>query len=175
MEQRTQANVEREAVKAYLQQYHTAKDQRRILQARHSELKRELEAPTPGSRYMSMPTSKPAPNHDGAVSVVFRIAEVEERIENQRQAMEKAIMRIMDLIDLLPASSFERQVVELRHIDCKGWERISREVHMSRSRCIDYYNAALDTIALNRRAQKVVREYEQAKAKRQAEKKIAAE
>jgi hypothetical protein len=39
------------------------------------------------------------------VSVVFRIAEVEERIEDQREEMAKAVLHVMDLIDLLPPNS----------------------------------------------------------------------
>ena len=55
----------------------------------------------------------------------------------------------------------QRTVMELRHIDCKKWERICKEVHMSRSRVNDYYNAALDTILSNKRAQKLVQDFEQ--------------
>lgn len=162
MKEQTTEQAEREAVKEYLQQYHTAKAQRRILENRHRDLKRELEAPAIGSTYRTMPTSS-AKKTDGAVSVVYRIAEVEDRIEQQRQAMAKAVLHVMDLIDLLPAHSVERQVVELRHIDCKDWERISREVHMSRSRLFDYYNAALEIIAENKRAQKLIQGFLQEK------------
>ena len=58
----------------------------------------------------------------------------------------------------------KRTVVELRHIDCKKWERICKEVHMSRSRVNVYYNAALDIILSNARAQKLVQEFEQRQA-----------
>lgn len=58
----------------------------------------------------------------------------------------------------------ERTVVELRHIDCKKWERICKEVHMSRSRVNVHYNAALDIILSNARAQKLVQEFEQRQA-----------
>ena len=110
---------------------------------------------------MTMPASYPAADSEGAVSVVFRLAEVEDRIEAQRAAMGRAVTMVMDLIDLLPENSMERTVVELRHIDCKKWERICKEVHMSRSRVNDYYNAALDTILSNKRAQKLVQDFEQ--------------
>mgnify|MGYP002508885312 CR=1 FL=1 len=62
----------------------------------------------------------------------------------QREEMAMAVLRVMDMIDLLPQNSMERTVVELRHIDCKGWEQIAREVYMSRSAVFNYYNAALD-------------------------------
>ena len=93
------------------------------------------------------------------MSVVFRLSEVEERIEAQRIAMGRAVTMVMDLIDLLPENSMERTVVELRHIDCKKWERICKEVHMSRSRVNVYYNAALDKILENKRNRKLLEEY----------------
>lgn len=160
MDKATERQTNRWAVKEYLQQYHGAKEQKRILERRHDALTRELTAPAPGSAYRTMPVARQATS-EGAVSVVFRIAEVEERIDDQREAMGKAVLRVMDLIDLLPPHSMERTVVELRHIDCKKWERIAQEVHMSRSRIIDYYNAALDTIMGNERAKILVEKFTQ--------------
>lgn len=161
MKQQATGGATREAVKEYLQQYHMARERRRILERRHDVLARELKAPAPGSAYMTMPASHSATDSEGAVSVVFRLSEVEERIEAQRIAMGRAVTMVMDLIDLLPEDSMERTVVELRHIDCKKWERICKEVHMSRSRVNVYYNAALDIILSNARAQKLVQEFEQ--------------
>ena len=149
MKQQTTGGATREAVKEYLQQYHMARERRRILERRHDVLARELNAPAPGTTYRTMPASRPAADSEGAVSVVFRLSEVEERIEAQRVAMGRAVTMVMDLIDLL------------RHIDCKKWERICKEVHMSRSRVNVYYNAALDIILSNARAQKLVQEFEQ--------------
>ena len=61
--------------------------------------------------------------------------------------MAKAVQNVMDLIDLLPVGSTERTVVEMRHIDCRPWDQIAREVYMSRSAVFNYYNAALDMLA----------------------------
>ena len=49
--------------------------------------------------------------------------------------------------------------MEMRHIDCKKWERICKEVRMSRSRVNDYYNAGLEIIMANKRARKLVGKY----------------
>ena len=143
--------VEREAVKRYLQQYYMAKQKKRILEERHRVLSAELRGPTTAPAFRTMPTAKPV-HPDGAGAVVFQIAEVEERIQKQQTEMARAVQNVMDLIDLLPIGSMERTVVEMRHIDCKKWDRIASEIHMSRSRVIDYYNAALDTLAENERA-----------------------
>lgn len=161
MSQQTTRSANREAVREYLQQYHMARARKRMLERRHDNLVRELQAPAPGSAYRTMPATRTPADGEGAVSVVFRLAEVEDRIVEQVDAMGRAVVRVMDLIDLLPENSMERTVVELRHIDCKKWERICQEVHMSRSRVNDYYNAALETILANERARILVQDFQQ--------------
>ena len=156
-------NPEREAVKEYLQQYHDAKAKKQILEERHRTLSADLRDPGIGSAYRTMPTSKRQAREGGAVSLVYRI--VEDRIGQQREAMAKAVLHVMDMIDLLPQNSMERTVVEMRHIDCKPWEKIAQAVHMSRSRVFDYYNAALDTLLTYKRTEKLLGDYTAAKEK----------
>ena len=150
----TGTRMEREAVKRYLQQYHAAKQKKRILEERRRTLSADLRGPSTPA-YRAMPSSRPV-HPDGAGAVVFQIAEVEERIEAQQAEMAKAVQNVMDLIDLLPVGSTERTVVEMRHIDSRKWERIASEIHMSRSRVIDYYNAALDTLAGHERTREIM-------------------
>lgn len=83
---------------------------------------RGAERPGTGDYIQDHAGLPPCGDSEGAVSVVFRLSEVEERIEAQRVAMGRAVTMVMDLIDLLPENSMERTVVELRHIDCKKWE-----------------------------------------------------
>lgn len=151
----TGAKLEREAVKRYLQQYHAAKQKKRILEERRRTLSAELRGPSTAPAFRAMPSAKPV-HPDGAGALVFQIADVEERIEAQQAEMAKAVQNVMDLIDLLPIGSMERTVVEMRHIDSRKWERIASEVHMSRSRVIDYYNAALDALAANEKSVEVI-------------------
>ena len=151
----TGAKLEREAVKRYLQQYHTAKQKKRILEERRRTLSAELRGPSTAPAFRAMPSAKPV-HPDGAGALVFQIADVEERIEAQQAGMARAVQNVMDLIDLLPIRSMERTVVEMRHIDSRKWEQIASEVHMSRSRVIDYYNAALDALAANEKSVEVI-------------------
>ena len=153
----TDETLGREAVKEYLQQYHTAVGKKRILEERHRVLSSELRAPSTGSAFRLTPPTKPTKT-DGSVSVVFRISEVEDRIEEQREEMAKAVLNVMDLIDVLPANSTERTVVEMRHIDCRGWDKIAEALYMSRSNVFNYYNAALDKILENKRNRKLLEE-----------------
>ena len=142
-------------MKRYLQQYHAAKQKKRILEERRRTLSAELRGPSTAPAFRAMPSAKPV-HPDGAGTLVFQIADVEERIEAQQSEMAKAVQNVMDLIDLLPIGSMERTVVEMRHVDSRKWERIASEVHMSRSRVIDYYNAALDTLAANEKSVEVI-------------------
>ena len=123
----TGQNLRREDVKQYLQQYYVAKQKKIILENRKRVLSEELRAPSIGHQLRDMPTTKGG-RTDGAVSVVFRIAEVEERIEEQRADMSKVVLNVMDLLDLLPENSMERTVAEMRHIDCLTWEKIADAV-----------------------------------------------
>ena len=150
--------AEREAVKRYLQQYHVARNKKHILEERHRVLAEELKSPAPGSRFRTVSTPHPT-NPDGSVSIVFRLAEVEERIDDQREEANKAVLHVMDLIDLLPQNSMERTVVELRHIDCKSWEQIAREVYMSRSAVFNYYNTALERLMKYKRTRKLIKDF----------------
>ena len=161
----TGAKLEREAVKRYLQQYHAAKQKKRILEERRRTLSAELRGPSTAPAFRATPSTAPAfratpsaklVHPDGAGALVFQIADVEERIEAQQAEVARAVQNVMDLIDLLPMGSMERTVVEMRHIDSRKWERIASEVHMSRSRVIDYYNAALDALAANEKSGEVI-------------------
>lgn len=151
----TGAKLEREVVKRYLQQYHAAKQKKRILEERRRTLSEELRGPSTAQAFRATPSAKPV-HPDGAGALVFQIEDVEERIGAQQAEMARAVQNVMDLIDLLPIGSMERTVVEMRHIDSRKWERIASEVHMSRSRVIDYYNAALDTLAANEKSMAVM-------------------
>lgn len=153
----TGTRTEREAVKRYLQQYHAAKQKKRILEERRRTLSADLRGPSTPA-YRAIPSSRPV-HPDGAGAVVFQIAEVEERIEAQQAEMAQAVQNVMDLIDLLPVGSTERTVVEMRHIDCKPWEQIARAVYMSRSAIFNYYNAALDMLARNEQSGKLLGDF----------------
>lgn len=153
----TETRTEREAVKRYLQQYHAAKQKKRILEERRRTLSADLRGPSTQA-YRAMPSSRPV-HPDGAGAVVFQIAEVEERIEAQQAEMAQAVQNVMDLIDLLPVGSTERTVVEMRHIDCKPWDQIASAVYMSRSAVFNYYNAALDMLARNEQSGKLMEDF----------------
>lgn len=80
--------------------------------------------------------------------------------------MAKAVLHVMDLIDLLPQNSIERTVVEMRHIGCKPWDKIAREIYMSRSAVFNYYNAAMDKLLEFKRTGKLLEDFQEANKRR---------
>lgn len=72
--------------------------------------------------------------------------EIITRIQNQQTEMEHYVLEVMDLIDYLPASSMERIILELRHIDCLPWREIHRTVHLTASPCFAYYRRGLNAL-----------------------------
>ena len=72
--------------------------------------------------------------------------EIEAKIQRQTEAAEKSVLEIIEILELLPAESTERTILELRHIDCKTWEKIYKAVYLTRTPCFKYYNKGLDTL-----------------------------
>lgn len=73
-----------------------------------------------------------------------------ERVEKQLRLQEldaaAAMEEIVEMTALLPADSYERVILELRHIDCKSWTGIQRAVHLSASPCYAYYKKGLEAL-----------------------------
>lgn len=48
----------------------------------------------------------------GAASIILKMSDIEERIYTQKEEVEKAIVRVMDILDYLPQDSLEREICE---------------------------------------------------------------
>lgn len=156
MSQKTIAS--RERLKQYLNQYRVACEQRRLLEHRRNVLRADLRCPPIASSFRSDPPITGSTG-DGALAVVFRLAEVEEQLGKQYWLIQQTIAQVLELISILPATSLKRSIVELRHIDCLGWERVAHTVHLSRSAVYNYYNAALDDILADDKAQHILQHF----------------
>lgn len=151
--------ITRRTVKEYLQQYWVAYERKRFLERRCQVLQAELSNPSLPSSFKSAPAVSGGQSGDGAVGVVFRLAEVETRLADELLQVQQTLLTVMDLVALLPENSLQRTIVELRHIDRRSWENISRAVHFSRSRVNVYYNAALDYLLDNPRAHSLLENF----------------
>lgn len=153
----------RQTVKEFLQQYRFAYEHRRLLERRRQALLAELHSPSLPSSFKSAPVVSGGKPGDGAVGVVYRLAEIEERLDNELLHLQQILLQVWDLIALLPESSLERAILELRHIDRCSWDKVAAAVHLSRSRVHVYYNAALDRLVQDKAAAGILQNFLSAK------------
>lgn len=152
-------DTERYILKRYLSQYYRAKQRQRILEARLHEIRAEIQNPSIGS---ASGDGLPTGSHvsSGAAALTFREAEIEDRIQQQKENEAAAILNIMDILDFLPPDSMEKNILELRHIDCKSWTAITRAVHLTRSPCNEYYNKGLDKLLTFKKVRAILDDFE---------------
>lgn len=149
-----------DVLKWLLEQIFRAENQKRDLEERLLRISEERNAPIGGVGYDPMPRSSGTGN--GAASILFKLADVEERIYSQKEEVEKCIVRVMDILEYLPVTSVERRICELRYIDMKPWGEIAKRIPMSRSQCHRRCNEGLEKILSHSRIQKMVQENEEA-------------
>lgn len=130
-------------LKRYLSQYYICKKKKQQLERRLREVNREIDEPIGGQGYSQVPRSQTNVIGAGAASIVYRMAEIEERIARQKDSMEMAMLKVMDIMDFLPEDSTERMILELRHLDCRSWKQVVKEASLTRTPCNDYYNKGL--------------------------------
>lgn len=161
-------NEQVEILKYLLGQRYRAEKRKKQLDDRLEEMNERKQSPIGTGGYNSTPK-----NHGkkaGEEFILLHISEIEDRICRQKQEIENAIVRVMNIIEYLPLNTMEREICELRHIDLKPWSIISEEIPMSRSQVNRRYNSAIDALLNNRSIQKLIakneREYLQWKMER---------
>ena len=160
-----ETKLTRQTVKEFLQQYRLLYERRRLLERRRQALLTELHYPSLPSSFKSAPVVSGSRFGDGAVGVVYRLAEIEERLNNELLHLQQTLLQVLDLIALLPDDSLGRAIIELRHIDRCSWDKVAESVHLSRSRVYIYYNAALDRLLKDKKAASVLQNFLRAKKK----------
>lgn len=153
------ANEQVNILKWMLGQRFRAEKRKKQLDERLSNIIEEREAPIGGMGYKPLPRSSSG-DGAGAASILLKMSDIEERIYGQKEEVEKAIVRVMDIIDYLPIESLEREICELRHIDMKPWQEIQDGIPMSRSQCNKRYNRAIEMLLNNGRIIRMVEESE---------------
>lgn len=133
------------SLKWYLNQYFRAAAKREQLELRIQAI-REVMGSVQGIRYDLAPGGRTNNIGDGAASEILRIAEIEERIEEQNVETNQALMNVLEIMDFLPAESMERTILEYRHIDRLTWRKICGATNYSRSRAADYYNKGIEKL-----------------------------
>lgn len=134
----------RDVLREYLRQYNNARQRKHDLEQRLHEVMAELNNPPLGGQHRDAQRSgKPTA---GAASVAFKIDDIEQRIKDQQAEMARTLSNVLDILDLLPEASTTRSILEQRCIDGKKWSSISDHSYISRSRCAELENEALDQL-----------------------------
>lgn len=150
----------RRLLKRYLSQYFRAKEKQAALRKRLAELQAELQHP--GVRTPSLDkTPAKGQTSNGAASLIYKIGDIEDRIQRQIEVEAKSVNDIMDILDFLPPESTERDILEYRHIDCKSWDEIMDLVHLTRSPCFEYYNKGLDKLLTYKKVRVTLESFEE--------------
>lgn len=136
----------KDALKYLLDQIPRAERRRRELVERLLIINERRKSPLAAVNYTAVNRSRNAAEHPGAAAIVFQLAEIEEMINDQQAEIEKATLRVMRLLDLLPLESLEREILELRYIDRLSIDQITETVFLSRSQVHRRMNAGLDQL-----------------------------
>lgn len=132
-------NLTQGDVKSFLQVYTIGRERRQILEDRRQRLIGELR------------TALPGPLDAGS-----NLAKIEARLIAQRRDMAVLMLKVLDLVALLPLDSLERKIVEMRHIDGMDWKEITSALYLSRSYTMSRYSKALDMLLGHEEAREIV-------------------
>lgn len=155
-QQKSKRNEEKELLKEYLNQYYTSRIKRAQLERRLKNIQEEMNTPIGGYGYSPVNYGGTNKVEPGAASFVYRIGEIETRIEEQKSRVEKSLLKVMDIMDFLEENSTERIVLELRFIDCKGFAAIEKEMHLSRSSLFSYQDKGLAKLLTFKRVRQIL-------------------
>ena len=151
-------NEDRKKIRYYLQRYRHCINRKKELETRLYEIKAEMQYPLSAVSYDNS-SSQTFNVSTGAAAFTYRIAEIEDRIEEQQRKSVCELLAIMEVLDFLPAESVEREIIEKRFIDRLAWYKISNKMHMSRSRIAFYEKKGLDELMKYKRVQELVNNF----------------
>lgn len=164
---------DREILKFVLEQIYRAKRRKDQLDRRLENVKHDMQS-APGSQGRGRRSI--GDHGDGTANLVVKKSSIEERIEKQKDNVNLSIEKTMNLLDLLPETSLEREIMERRHLDMEDWKDIADGIYMSRSQCNKRYNAGIDFLLNQDGVNEVVNEnrenYQKYLAQKIARKKI---
>lgn len=150
---------EAEVLNCYLFQYKECIGKKKSLERRMVEIRKEFDCPIPAIKMDGMPRGNSV--GDGSVaSLVYRLDEIETKINEQIDKSTKILANIMNVIDFLPENSLERAIIENRYIDRMGWDRVCRENHASKSKINRYWKKGLYTLLEFKKVKQILKEYE---------------
>ena len=145
----------------YLYRYKDCFRQKKLLERRQQEIRREFSAIKP-LKFDAMPRGGQADGDGPAVALMVRLDEIDEKINEQMSRSVKLLSDIMNIIDLLPEDTPEeilsKAIIENRYIDRMGWDRICRENCCSRSKIYRHWRKGLTTLLGFKKVRKILKD-----------------
>ena len=132
---------DRSVLEWMLGQYVRAKRRKKQLEVRLLEINAERDSPIGGQGYDPLPRS--GGNSEGAAGILMKLADIEDRIHEQKAKADKSMVSVATILNFLPEESMEREICELRHIDGHEWGEIAEGIPMSKSQCHRIHKAAM--------------------------------
>ena len=132
---------DRSVLEWMLGQYVRAKRRKKQLEVRLLEINAERDSPIGGQGYDPLPQS--GGNNEGAAGILMKLADIEDRIYEQKAKADKSMVNVATILNFLPEESMEREICELRHIDGHEWGEIAEGIPMSKSQCHRIHKAAM--------------------------------
>ena len=152
--------IQAEVLKWMLKRVKRAKAHQAELAERLERINAEREAPIGSPGYEPLPrVMEPGA---GAASILFKLAEIEERIYEQKKEIEKAYVAAMDIIDFIPPHTDERRIFELRFVDCMTMYEIADAIPLTRSKAYQKYNNEIYALLEFPKIQEMVKENHEA-------------
>lgn len=150
--------MQEEILKWMLGQVYRAEHHKRELENRLERIIAEREAPIGSPGYDPLPrVMEPGA---GAASILFKQADIEDRIYEQKTEIEKSIVRVMDIIEFIPRRDTARRIFELRHLDCLNMTETADAIPISRQQAYVIYNEAIDKLLQFPKIQKMIADSE---------------
>ena len=115
---------DRSVLEWMLGQYVRAKRRKKQLEVRLLEINAERDSPIGGQGYDPLPRS--GGNNEGAAGILMKLADIEDRIYEQKAKADKSMVNVATILNFLPEESMEREICELRHLDGHEWGNMDR-------------------------------------------------
>lgn len=153
---------EAEMLNSYLNQYKDCIEKKKMLEYRREEIRKEFNQ-VKSPRLDGMPRAGIRIGEGGAAAIVYRLDEIETKINEQINRATKSLSDIMNIIDFLQENSLERSIIENRYIDRMDWNKVCKENHAGKSKAKRYWKKGLYDLLEFKKVRQILIEYRGAK------------
>ena len=84
------------------------------------------------------------------------MAEIEERILDEKNLEAKYMLEAMEIMDYLGKETLERRILECKYIDVERMEQIASREHMSRKSCYQHLNSGIQKLIQFKKVRAVI-------------------